>query len=218
MKKFNLKTKLLFVCERRDIAHFVQIFAQYWRKQGVQLPQFDTVYAEGWQQLDRLALELFKSYQGYFDKIILLGDATSKPRQRLQEAYQMLSKSLKPLALAGNGDYFLLPGKRPTGHWQPGYLEDALLTSLKPIHEDVLHHQAMLNAAGEYLLTINHALKRPKPSHISSRSRLCVFFAGMEEYAGLMLGEVLMRGAFDLEHECWNGVKELLLGLGEKDT
>lgn len=207
--------QIIALCERLDIAAFVDSYIKYLRKQGVNIPNLRII---NMRSLDRLSLYLQKLEQleGFADvqKIILFADAGVKRRITEHFLYKTKRHSfLKDF----DYDVYLFPCKSAAGNWTPGFMEDLLLKALKHETSEKSYFYNLHNIAHEYVFSVNNS--RCKENHFVNYNRhfLYSYFAGTERLIGLRLGEAATRGAFDLEYEGFKDLREFLTKLEKQE-
>ncbi len=208
-----LPNKLIALCERIDIASFVDAYAKYLRKQGIDVPVFRIINI---QKLDNLPLYLEKLEQaeGFknVEKIIIFADAGVKRR----ETEHFLFKTKKNSFLKDfKNELFLFPKKSAAGNWTPGFMEDLLLPVLKHDTAEVKEFYNLRNIAHEFIFCVNNC--RGRGNHLTNYNRnfLYSYFSGTEKFAGLRLGEAAAKGAFDLEDDGFKDLRQFLSNLKE---
>ena len=205
---------IIALCERMDIASFVDAYIQYLRKQGVSVPKIKIINIKYLDNLTRY-LSLLEKAEGFksIKKIIIFADAGVKRRETEHFLYKAKMKSfLKEFS----HEIFLFPKKSEAGNWTPGFMEDLLVPALKQGTSEMSEFYNLRNIAYEFIFSVN--ISRGKDNHFVNRSRnfLYSYFAGTEKFVGLRLGEAAAKGAFDLEHEGFKDLREFLSGLESK--
>lgn len=206
-----LPNKIIALCERIDIAAFVDFYIKYLRKQGVHIPDVRIINL---QELNNLPLYLKRIEQAEFfeniEKIIIFADAGVKRRET--EHFIFKTKKNSFLNNFAN-DLYLFPKKSAAGNWTPGFMEDILLPALKHDTSEVCEFYNLKNITHEFIFSVNNC--RGRENHLTNynKSFLYGYFAGTEKFAGLRLGEAAAKGAFDLDDEGFKDLREFLSGL-----
>lgn len=208
-----VRNKIIALCERIDIATFLDAYTKYLRKQGVAVPELRIVNIK---KLDNLPhyLKIIETAEGFENvgKIIIFADAGVKRR----ETEHFLFKSKKSSFLHKfNHEIFLFPRKSAAGNWTPGFMEELLVPALKHDTSECSYFYNLHNIAHEYIFSVNNS--RGKDNHLVNRSRnfLYSYFSGTESFVGMRLGEAAAKGAFNLEYEGFKDLREFLISLDE---
>ena len=203
--------KIVVLCERIDIASFVDNYTKYLRKQGNNIPEFRIVNIQKLENfpayLDRLErTESFKS----IEKIVLVADAGAR---RLVTEHFIFKTKKNSFLENFNFELFLFPKKSAAGNWTPGFMEDLLLSALKQDTSECSYFYNLHNITREYIFSVHNS--RGKENHFVNYNRnfLYSYFSGTEKFVGLRLGEAAEKGAFDLEHEGFKDLREFLTQL-----
>ncbi len=209
MAQLILKEKVIALCEHIDIAVFIDVYIKYLRKQGINLPAIRVINFQGVKNLPK-SLEIIAEAKGFEDleKVILLADANVKRRDTEHELYKAKQHSfLRDFAY----DQYLFPYKTKAGNFQPGFLEDLLLPTLKETTSEECYYHNLYNIAREYLISVQNTRGGRQYDFVNySRNFLYAYFAGTEKFVGLRLGEAAAKGAFDFEHENFKDLREFI--------
>lgn len=207
-KQSSIDGEILLLCERVDIAQFISVYIKLLKKDGYDIADCRIINFQGLGRFGS-CLEKLQAAEGSekIKKAVIFADATDAIRTRNLALYRAVNHSF--LKDIGDTGYFMLPGKRPTGRWNKGYLEDLLLQALHPDSEC----SYLRNMAEDYMLSVNNT--RGKENFFVNQSRylLCACLAGMRRFAGLRLAEAAHLGAFDLEHEGFDSLRKCLCSL-----
>ena len=120
---------IIALCERIDIAAFVDVYIKYLRTQGVKIPKVRIINLQELENLPQYLEDLEQfAVPANISKVLIFADATKK---RLDTQY-FITAALKRSFLE-NLEYafYLFPRKSEKGNWTPGFLEDLLLPALK---------------------------------------------------------------------------------------
>lgn len=198
--------EILVLCERLDIAAFVDIYIKYLRTQGVNIPD---VRIMNLQCLDNLPqyLQYLEEAEDLakIGKILLFFDAGIK---RLETEHFLYKTKQHSLLLNFAYDVYLFPKRSVAGNWSPGFMEDLLVPALKQETSESSYFYNLHNIVHEYVFSVNNS--RGKKSRLVNHSRnfLYAYFAGTEKFVGLRLGEAATKGAFALDHEGFADLRE----------
>lgn len=205
-KQSSINGEILLLCERVDIAQFISVYIKLLQKEGHNIPECRIINFQGFNRLDN-CLEKLLSAEYQLKKAILFADATGAIRKRQLILYRAANHRL--LKDGAETEYFMFPGKRPTGRWNKGYLEDLLLQTLYPDNECC----CLKSMAEDYMLSVNNTRGKDNLFVNQNRYLLCACLAGMRRFAGLRLAEAACLGAFDLQHEGFGSLKKCLCSL-----
>ena len=119
---------IIALCERIDIAAFVDVYIKYLRTQGVEIPQVRIVNLQELENLPQYLenLEQFAK-PANIGKVVVFADASKK---RLERQYFITASLQRSFLQALEYDFYLFPRKSEKGNWTPGFLEDLLLPTL----------------------------------------------------------------------------------------
>ena len=200
MQESFLKASNFILCERLEIAQFMQCYFKHLLGKGMKLPKLQVF---NYKELDNLDdfLERILEDENFSDleRVLIFSEVGPKLNAREMAIIKGVNKLTKFSGIEAN--YYLFPGLRTKKRWEFGYLEDALLKALTQESADGIDSFNLRNMAGEYLLSVR--LQRGKTARLKNISRniLAAYFAGTEKFLGLKLGEVMALNAFDLDHE-----------------
>ena len=197
---------IIALCERIDIAAFVDVYIKYLRTQGMEIPKVRIVNLQEFENLPQYLenLEQFAE-PANISKVLVFADAGKK---RLEKQYFITGSLIR--SVLQDYDFYLLPRKSEKGNWTPGFLEDLLLPTLKQETSEKSEFYNLHNVTHEFLFSVQTC--RGKGNRFVNRSRnfLYSYFSGTEKFVGLRLGEAAAKGAFDLENEVFKDLKEFL--------
>ena len=119
---------IIALCERIDIAAFVDVYIKYLRTQGVKIPKVRIINLQELENLPQYLEDLEQfAVPANISKVLIFADATKK---RLDTQY-FITAALKRSFLQNlEYDFYLFPRKSAKGNWVPGFLEDLLLPAL----------------------------------------------------------------------------------------
>ena len=115
---------IIALCERIDIAAFVDVYIKYLRTQGIELPKVRIINLQELEKLPRYLEDLEQfAVPANIGKVLIFADATKK---RLDVQY-FITAALKRSFLQNlEHNFYLFPRKSAKGNWAPGFLEDLL--------------------------------------------------------------------------------------------
>ncbi len=206
-QQLAIHSEILLLCERREIAQFVQAYMQHLQKQKVTLPRGQFLLFRSMEQLSVLAqrLPLIPGSERV-RRIIVFADAGNNLEER-RELLDVVRGSAYFSKVLYCTHYFF-PGRMQGKRWRQGYLEDLLLPTLRAETAACGELLNLLNVGREYLLSVDSY--RGYKLNNSSRNLLHTYFAATEKYAGLNVGEAAWLGAFDLENKNFACLKQCL--------
>ena len=207
-------TQVLVLCERLDIAAFIDVYIKYLRNQGVSIPKVRIINLQCLDNLpqylqDVKEEELLSEYR----KVVLFADAGTK---RLETEHFLYSVKQHSFLVDVDYDLYLFPKKSAAGNWSLGFMEDLLVPALKQETSECCYFYNLHNIAHEYIFSVNNSRGKGNRLVNYSRNFLYGYFAGTERFVGLRLGEAAAKGAFDLDHEGFKGLRKFLETLGNK--
>ena len=209
--KWAVQDEIITLCERIDIAVFIDVYAKYLRNQGLDIPRMRIINI---QTLDNLLsyLKRVEQAEGFenIKKIILIADAGAR---RLVTEHTIFKAKTNSFIENFNFAVFLFPKKSAAGNWTPGFMEDLLLPALKQDTSECSYFYNLYNITREYIFSVHNS--RGKENHFVNYNRnfLYSYFSGTERFVGLRLGEAAAKGAFDLEHEGFKDLRGFLIRL-----
>ena len=197
---------IIALCERIDIASFVDVYIKYLYTQEVEIPKVRIVNLHGLENLPQYLenLEQFAE-PANIRKVIVFADASKK---RLDRQY-FIKASLKRKVLQDlKYDFYLFPRKSEKGNWTLGFMEDLLLLTLKKETSEECEFYNLHSITHEFLFTVQNCRGKDNRFVNTSRNFLYCYLSGTEMFIGLRLGEAAAKGAFDLEHESFKDLRE----------
>lgn len=208
-QRSSINGEVLLLCERLDMAQFMQAYLRHLFKKGSNPGRVQII---NYQSLDRLKELTGKLEQEDKDrqvrKAVLFADAACELAYR-----NGLLSAVRSSTYFQKMEYcshFLFPGKEACINWRKGYLEDMLLQSLRQESAESTGYHNLYNISEEYLFSVNNCRGREQKLENHSRHLLYTYLAGTSRYVGLRLGEAALQGAFDLEHACFASLKRCM--------
>ena len=200
--------QILVLCERLDIAAFVDVYIKYLRTEGVAIPNVRIINLQCLDNLPQYLQGLEKAEDfSDIEKVMLIADAGIK---RLETEHFLYSVKQHSFLVDFDYDLYLFPKKSAAGNWSPGFMEDLLVPALKQETSECCYFYNLHNIAHEYIFSVNNSRGQKNRIVNYSRNFLYGYFAGTERFVGLRLGEAATKGAFDLNHEGFNDLREFL--------
>ena len=204
---------IIALCERIDIAAFVDVYIKYLRIQGVEIPKVRIVNLQELENLPQYLenIEQFAELAN-IGKVIVFADASKK---RLDRQY-FIKASLKRKVLQDlKYDFYLFPRKSEKGNWTPGFFEDLLLPTLSQESSEECEFYNLHSITHEFLFTVQNCRGKDNRFVNISRNFLYSYLSGTEKFVGMRLGEAAAKGAFDLEHKEFNDLRDFFKNLKE---
>ncbi|MBR5790971.1 MAG: hypothetical protein IKY40_04475, partial [Phascolarctobacterium sp.] len=119
---------IIALCERIDIAAFVDVYIKYLRTQGMEIPKVRIVNLQELENLPQYLDDLEQFLEPANIGIVLIfADASKK---RLERQYFITAALQRSFLQDLEYDFYLFPRKSEKGNWTPGFLEDILLPTL----------------------------------------------------------------------------------------
>ena len=199
---------IIALCERIDIAGFIDVYIKYLRTEGVDIPNVRIVNLQELEKLPQYLEDLEQfAVPANIGKVFIFADATKK---RLDTQY-FITAAFKRSALQNlEHDFYLFPCKSEKGNWTPGFLEDLLLTALSRESSDECEFYNLHNITHEFIFSVQNCRGKDNRFVNSSRNFLYSYLSGTEKFVGLRLGEAAVKGAFDLDNEVFKDLCEFL--------
>ena len=199
---------IIALCERIDIAAFVDVYIKYLRTQGVEIPLVRIVNLQELENLPQYLenLEQFAE-PANIGKVVVFADASKK---RLERQYFITATLQRSFLQALEYDFYLFPRKSEKGNWTPGFLEDLLLPTLSQESSEECEFYNLHGITHEFLFTVQNCRGKDNRFVNTSRNFLYSYLSGTEKFVGLRLGEAAAKGAFNLEHEGFKDLKEFI--------
>lgn len=209
-KRGCINAAVVLLCERMDIAQFLQAYCRYLSGRGIALPSVQIINIRNFERLEAVLEQLGKQQDaGCLRRLYVFADGSDCVRNRNLMLYRIgLREFVKRL---DDYAYYLFPGRGKGSGWRRGYLEDMLLDALQEATAESEHFMCLRNVAEDFLLCANTCRQRDQHLRIYSRHLLYAYFAATERFVGLRLGEAARIGAFDLEHPRFRNLKRFLL-------
>ena len=199
---------IIALCERIDIAAFVDVYIKYLRTQGMEIPKVRIVNLQELENLPQYLENLEQFVEpANIGKVIVFADASKK---RLERQYFITATLQRSFLQALDYDFCLFPRKSGKGNWTPGFLEDLLLPTLSQESSEECEFYNLHGITHEFLFTVQNCRGKNNRFVNISRNFLYSYLSGTEKFVGLRLGEAAAKGAFDLEHESFKDLKEFI--------
>ena len=199
---------IIVLCERSDIAAFVDVYIKYLRTQGMEIPKVRIVNLQELENLPQYLenLEQFAE-PANIGKVIVFADASKK---RLERQYFITASLQRSFLQALEYYFYLFPRKSAKGNWTPGFLEDLLLPTLSQESSEECEFYNLHGITHEFLFTVQNCRGKNNRFVNISRNFLYSYLSGTEKFVGMRLGEAAAKGAFDLEHEGFKDLKAFI--------
>jgi hypothetical protein len=199
---------IIVLCERIDIAAFLDVYIKHLRTQGLEIPKVRIINLQELENLPQYLEDLEQfAVPANIGKVLIFADATKK---RLDTQY-FITAALKRSFLQNlEYDFYLFPRKSAKGNWAPGFLEDLLLPALSQESSEKCEFYNLHSVTHEFLFSVQNCRGKGNRFVNSSRNFLYSYLSGTEKFVGLRLGEAAAKGAFDLENEVFNDLREFL--------
>ena len=199
---------IIALCERIDIAAFVDVYIKYLRTQGVEIPLVRIVNLQELESLPQYLenLEQFAE-PANIGKVVVFADASKK---RLERQYFITASLQRSFLQALEYDFYLFPRKSAKGNWTPGFLEDLLLPTLSQESSEECEFYNLHGITHEFLFTVQNCRGKDNRFVNTSRNFLYSYLSSTEKFVGMRLGEAAAKGAFNLEHEGFKDLKEFI--------
>lgn len=203
----GLKANNLILCERLEIAQFMQVYFKHLQKSGIQLPTIQVFNFQDIGRLDKF-LEKLEEAEDFSSvrKVFIFADVGPKLHSKEIEIIRAENRLNKYDNLEAT--YYLFPGLRTTKRWELGYLEDALEKALCLETSEMANYYNLRNMAEEYLFSVEN--NRGKGLKFTNKSLhfLVTYFAGTEKFVGMRIAEAAANNAFDLNHSVFVPLRE----------
>ena len=199
---------IIALCERIDIAAFVDVYIKYLRTQGMEIPKVRIVNL---QELENL-LQYLDDLEQFLEpanigKVLIFADASKK---RLERQYFITAALQRSFLQKLEYDFYLFPRKSEKGNWTPGFMEDLLLPALSQESSEECEFYNLHSVTHEFLFSVQNCRGKGNRFANVSRNFLYSYLSGTEKFVGLRLGEAAAKGAFDLGHESFKDLKEFI--------
>ena len=117
----SVEKQIVVLCERTDIAGFIDFYVKYLRSQGLIIPNLLIVNLRGLDNISQHLKVLESNGLDNIKKIVLFVDAGTK---RCNTELYLFKVKQHSFLKDFNFDIFLFPRKSVSGNWMPGFLED----------------------------------------------------------------------------------------------
>ena len=199
---------IIALCERIDIAAFVDVYIKYLRTQGMEIPKVRIVNLQELENLPQYLDDLEQFVEpANIGKVLILADASKK---RLERQYFITAALQRSFLQKLEYDFYLFPRKSAKGNWTPGFMEDILLPALSQESSEECEFYNLHSITHEFLFSVQNCRGKGNRFVNTSRNFLYSYLSGTEKFVGLRLGESAAKGAFDLEHEWFRDLKEFI--------
>lgn len=207
----RVNSEIILLCERLEIAEFMNAYLRYLFRDGVALPAVQIINCHKFSAMKTLIekIALIDKKQKV-RKVIFIADAVPNEVQKRKNFLSAVCSSTY-LQKMEYCTHFFFPGKKTAQRWKQGYLEDALLLSLLPSTSESIDYYNLYYMSEDYLLSVKNSRREKLPLENYSRHLLYTYFAGTEKYVGLHLGEAAMQGAFNLNHQVFTDLKAIFI-------
>ncbi|MDO4179481.1 MAG: hypothetical protein Q4D21_09910 [Phascolarctobacterium sp.] len=213
----GVKASNLILCERLEIAQFIQIYFKHLQEENVKLPDLQIFNYNGLERLTSF-LEKLEASENFSSvrKILILADVGAKLNAK-EIAIICAEHQLNEFAHI-DATYYLLPGLRTTKHWEFGYLEDALLKALCIESSEACNHHNLRSMAAEYIYSV--ASNRGKEAKFTNHSLhvLAAYLAATEKYVGMRIIDAAYNGAFDFNHPVFDPLRQRIESFLKEDS
>ena len=202
---------IIALCERIDIAAFVDVYIKYLRTQGMEMPKVRIVNLQELENLPQHLDDLEQFLEpANIGKVLVFADASKK---RLERQYFITTALQRSFLQDLEYDFYLFPRKSAKGNWTPGFIEDLLLPALSQESSEECEFYNLHSIIHEFLFSVQNCRGKGNRFVNASRNFLYSYLSGTEKFVGLRLGEAAAKGAFDLENEVFEDLKEFLKNL-----
>lgn len=209
----SISSEILVFCERLEIAEFMNAYFKYLLKSGIIFPAIQIINCRSLNKIPSILEKITTlDNQQCVKKVLILADAIPHELQKRKDFLNALGSS-KYLRKMGYCKYFFFPGKVSPKRWQQGYLEDMLVKSLVHDNQENQDYYNLLYIIEDYLLSIKNSQMKDKLFTNYSKHLLYTYFSATEKYVGLHLGEAANKGAFSLNHQVFDDLKEYVMEL-----
>ena len=202
---------IIALCERIDIAAFVDVYIKYLRTQGMEMPKVRIVNLQELENLPQYLDDLEQFLEpANIGKVLVFADASKK---RLEKQYFITTALQRSFLQSLEYNFYLFPRKSEKGNWTPGFLEDLLLPTLSQESSEECEFYNLHSVTHEFLFSVQNCRGKGNRFVNASRNFLYSYLSGTEKFVGLRLGEAAAKGAFDLENEVFKDLREFMNGL-----
>ena len=202
---------IIALCERIDIATFVDVYIKYLRTRGVEIPKVRIVNLQELENLPQYLEDLGQfAVPANIGKVLIFADATNK---RLDVQYFITAVLKRSFLQNLEYDFYLFPRKSEKGNWTTGFLEDLLLPTLSRESSEECEFYNLHSVTHEFIFSVQNCRGKDNRFVNSSKNFLYSYLSGTEKFVGLRLGEAAAKGAFDLDNENVECLREFLIKL-----
>ena len=199
---------IIALCERIDIAAFIDVYIKYLRTQGVEIPKVRIVNLQELENLPQYLDDLEQFVEpANIGKVLVFADASKK---RLERQYFITAALQRSFLQKLEHDFYLFPRKNAKGNWTPGFMEDLLLLALSQESSEECEFYNLHSITHEFLFSVQNCRGKGNRFVNTSRNFLYSYLSGTEKFVGLRLGEAAAKGAFNLGHESFKDLKEFI--------
>ena len=199
---------IIALCERIDIAAFVDVYIKYLRTQGIEIPKVRIVNLQELENLPQYLDDLEQFVEpANIGKVLVFADAS---KNRLEKQYFITTALQRSFLQDLEYDFYLFPRKSEKGNWTPGFLEDLLLPALTQESSEECEFYNLHSITHEFLFSVQNCRGKDNRFVNTSRNFLYSYLSGTEKFVGLRLGEAAAKGAFNLGHESFKDLKEFI--------
>ena len=199
---------IIALCERIDIAAFVDVYIKYLRTQGMEMPKVRIVNLQELETLPQYLDDLEQFLEpANIGKVLVFADASKK---RLERQYYITTALQRSFLQDLEYDFYLFPRKSEKGNWTPGFMEDLLLPALSQESSEECEFYNLHSITHEFLFSVQNCRGKGNRFVNASRNFLYSYLSGTEKFVGLRVGEAAAKGAFDLGHESFKDLKEFI--------
>ena len=199
---------IIALCERIDIAAFVDVYIKYLRTQGMEIPKVRIVNLQELENLPQYLDDLEQFVEpANIGKVLVFADASKK---RLERQYFITTTLQRSFLQDLEYDVYLFPRKSEKGNWTPGFMEDLLLPALSQESSEECEFYNLHSITHEFLFSVQNCRGKGNRFVNASRNFLYSYLSGTEKFVGLRLGEAAAKGAFNLGHESFKDLKEFI--------
>ena len=199
---------IIALCERIDIAAFVDVYIKYLRTQGIEIPKVRIVNLQELENLSQYLDDLEQFVEpANIGKVLVFADASKK---RLERQYFITAALQRSFLQKLEHDFYLFPRKSTKGNWTPGFMEDLLLPALSQESSEECEFYNLHSITHEFLFSVQNCRGKGNRFVNTSRNFLYSYLSGTEKFVGLRLGEAVAKGAFDLGYESFKDLREFI--------
>ena len=199
---------IIALCERIDIAAFVDVYIKYLRTQGMEMPKVRIVNLQELETLPQYLDDLEQFLEpANIGKVLVFADASKK---RLERQYYITTALQRSFLQDLEYDFYLFPRKSEKGNWTPGFMEDLLLPALSQESSEECEFYNLHSITHEFLFSVQNCRGKGNRFVNISRNFLYSYLSGTEKFVGMRLGEAAAKGTFDLGYEGFKDLKEFI--------